>query len=243
MSTTVTIRVPDDVLEALDKCAAGRGTTRSGVVMQAIQGLLSSPPASEVEKAPVVDEVMPGVSEKIDTLLMGVQTLVNRSAAPAVEGDNQTVALLRKYNMRLETLVSELKSSPRAGGGDAASQGKMALAMLSVIQTRLASLEKQIRPAGDWVAQLNKDYRAELRRYPDARCTEEFKVYVRVIGLLRLISNVNHVMRDPTYKNPNVTKEAKEAFVLSNLFEWVADLDAEFSRLNSPSEGAPGAGE
>ena len=50
MNAQITVRIPQELVEALDRLAAQRGARRSEVVRQALRAYLERPPAPEGER-------------------------------------------------------------------------------------------------------------------------------------------------------------------------------------------------
>jgi hypothetical protein len=85
MPGQTTFRLPEDLLQALDRAARARGVPRSQLVREALQRYLAAP---EAPRAPV------SVQQRSAPYIGAVRL------DPRVEGRDPTAALIRRHNWR-----------------------------------------------------------------------------------------------------------------------------------------------
>ncbi len=80
--STTSIRLPDDLLEALDKRAAALGVTRSQLIIQAVEQALEDRSAWSPGFLKAIGTPRPELKEAVDEMMEAIREHRSRSEAP-----------------------------------------------------------------------------------------------------------------------------------------------------------------
>ncbi|MDJ0866904.1 MAG: CopG family transcriptional regulator [Myxococcota bacterium] len=80
--STTSIRLPEDLIEALDERAAALGVTRSQLIIQAVEQALADRSAWSPGFLTAIGTPRPELEETVDEMMEAIRELRSRSEAP-----------------------------------------------------------------------------------------------------------------------------------------------------------------
>jgi len=81
---TTSIRLPDDLVEALDERAAARGVTRSQLIVEAVERALEDRSAWSSRFLKAIGTPRPDLEEAVDEMMEAIRERRSRSEAPGL---------------------------------------------------------------------------------------------------------------------------------------------------------------
>jgi hypothetical protein len=81
---TTSIRLPDDLVEALDERAAARGVTRSQLIIEAVERALDDRSAWSSRFLKAIGAPRPDLEEAVDEMMEAIRERRSRSEAPGL---------------------------------------------------------------------------------------------------------------------------------------------------------------
>ncbi len=80
--STTSVRLPDDLIEALDERAAARGVTRSQLIVEAVERALADRSVWSPGFLKAIGTPRPDLEESVDELMKAIRDRRSRSEAP-----------------------------------------------------------------------------------------------------------------------------------------------------------------